>query len=147
MVDSRAKGARGEYLVRDMLREATNYQFERVPASGALAYLKGDLYVPNEKNIFCIEVKSYADSPLTDKIFTARKTNNLIRWWKKVEVQAEGGNQEPLLFFKYNRSPVFVVTARRPDSTDYMSISWLNCYVAEALTWLKNEKPEFLNGV
>lgn len=147
MVDSRAKGARGEYLVRDMLREATDYQFERVPASGALAYLKGDIYVPNEKNIFCIEVKSYADSPLTDKIFTARKTNNLIRWWKKIEVQAEGGNQEPLLFFKYNRSPVFVVTARLPEDTDYMSISWLNCYVAEALPWLKNEKPEFLNGV
>ncbi len=147
MVDSRAKGARGEYLVRDMLREATDYQFERVPASGALAYLKGDIYVPNEKNIFCIEVKSYADSPLTDKNFTVRKTNNLIRWWKKIEVQAEGGNQEPLLFFKYNRSPVFVVTSRLPDSTDYMHISWLNCYVAEALSWLENEKPEFLNVV
>ena len=147
VVDSRAKGARGEYLVRDMLREFTGYQFERVPASGALAYLKGDLYVPHEKNIFCIEVKSYADSPLTDKIFTARKTNNLIRWWKKIEVQAEGGNQEPLLFFKYNRSPVFVVTSRRPDNTDYMHISWLNCYVSESLSWLENEKPEFLHGV
>ena len=147
MVDSRAKGARGEYLVRDMLREFTGYQFERVPASGALAYLKGDLYVPHEKNIFCIEVKSYADSPLTDKIFTARKTNNLIRWWKKIEVQAEGGNQEPLLFFKYNRSPVFVVTSRLPDNTDYMHISWLNCYVSESLSWLENEKPEFLHGV
>ena len=147
VVDSRAKGARGEYLVRDMLREFTGYQFERVPASGALAYLKGDLYVPHEKNIFCIEVKSYADSPLTDKIFTARKTNNLIRWWKKIEVQAEGGNQEPLLFFKYNRSPVFVVTSRLPDNTDYMHISWLNCYVSESLSWLENEKPEFLHGV
>ena len=50
MVDSRAKGARGEYLVRDMLREATGLKFERVPASGALEYLKGDLYVPNQRN-------------------------------------------------------------------------------------------------
>lgn len=147
MVDSRAKGARGEYLVRDMLREATGYQFERVPASGALAYLKGDLYVPNEKNIYCIEVKSYAESPLTDKIFTARKTNNLIRWWKKVEVQAEGGNQQPLLFFKYNRSPVFVVTRDEPASADYLYINWLKCYVCDALDWLSKEKPEFLNGV
>lgn len=147
MVDSRAKGARGEYLVRDMLREATGYQFERVPASGALAYLKGDLYVPNEKNIYCIEVKSYAESPLTDKIFTARKTNNLIRWWKKVEVQAEGGNQQPLLFFKYNRSPVFVATRDEPASADYLYINWLECYVCDALDWLSKEKPEFLNGV
>ena len=91
MVDSRAKGARGEYLVRDMLRAATDLQFERVPNSGALEYLKGDLYVPNEKNRFCIEVKNYSESPLTDKIFTAKKTNNLIRWWKKVVQQAEGG--------------------------------------------------------
>ena len=100
MVDSRAKGARGEYLVRDMLRVFTGYQFERVPSSGALEYLKGDLYVPHAKNKFCIEVKNYESSPLTDKIFTAPKTNNLIQWWRKLEKQAEGGNQEPLLFFK-----------------------------------------------
>ena len=59
MVDSRAKGARGEYLVRDMLRSASGLQFERVPSSGALSYLKGDLYVPDAKNLFCIEVKNY----------------------------------------------------------------------------------------
>lgn len=149
MVDSRAKGARGEYLVRDLLREATGLQFERVPNSGALEYLKGDLYVPNERNKFCIEVKNYSESPLTDKIFTARKTNNLIRWWKKVVQQAEGGNQEPLLFFKYNRSAIFVVTANQPQSkeSDYMYINWLNCYILLADDWLSKEEPEFLNGV
>ena len=114
MVDSRAKGARGEYLVRDMLREHTGYQFERVPSSGALEYLKGDLYVPHAKNRYCIEVKNYESSPLSDKIFTAPKTNNLIKWWKKLLIQAEGGNQLPMLFFKYNRSPVFIVTQREP---------------------------------
>ena len=62
MVDSRAKGARGEYLVRDMLREYTGLKFERVPSSGALEYLKGDLYIPHEKNHYCIEVKNYSES-------------------------------------------------------------------------------------
>jgi Holliday junction resolvase len=148
MVDSRAKGARGEYLVRDLLRDYVGLQFERVPASGALAYLKGDLYVPHEKNRFCIEVKNYEDSPLTDKIFTAPKTNNLIRWWKKLIVQAEGGGQEPLLFFKYNRSIIFVVTEQWPEHTDhFMRIEWLNCFVLPAEEWLKKEKPEFINGV
>jgi len=149
MVDSRAKGARGEYLVRDMLRGATDLQFERVPNSGALEYLKGDLYVPNEKNRFCIEVKNYESSPLSDKIFTARKTNNLVRWWKKVEKQAAGGDQEPLLFFKYNRSPVFVVTNLQPRNTEeWMFIQFLNCFVLPATTWLENETVEFLrNGV
>ena len=123
MVDSRAKGARGEYLVRDLLREYTNLQFERVPMSGALEYLKGDLYVPNEKNYFCIEVKNYSDTPLTDKILTQKKTNNLIKWWKKLVIQAEGGGQDPLLFFKYNRSKIYVVTDVSPEHINYIYIS------------------------
>ena len=148
MVDSRAKGARGEYLVRDMLREATNLQFERVPSSGALEYLKGDLYVPHAKNHFCIEVKNYENSPLSDKIFTAPKTNNLIKWWKKLERQAEQGSQEPLLFFKYNRSPVFVVTGEPPEETkEYMFICFLQCFVLLAEEWLNKEKVEFISGI
>lgn len=148
MVDSRAKGARGEYIVRDMLRSHTGYQFERVPNSGALEYLKGDLYVPNERNRFCIEVKNYESSPLNDKIFTAQRTNHLIKWWKKIVQQAKGGNQEPLLFFKYNRSAVFVVTSLKPETEiDYMYISFLSCYVLLAEPWLEKENVEFLNGV
>ncbi len=143
MVDSRAKGQRGEYLVRDMLRVHTDLQFERIPASGALHYLKGDLYVPHEKNVFCIEVKNYADSPLTDKIFTQEKTSNLVNWWRKLIVQAEGGDQRPLLFFKYNRSKVFVCTEIEP-SIKHMYISWLGCYVALAEDWLINEDTIFL---
>lgn len=146
MVDSRAKGARGEYLVRDLLREHTNLQFERVPSSGALDYLKGDLYVPHFKNNFCIEVKNYQESPLSDKIFTQKRTNNLIKWWKKLQEQAEGGNQKPLLFFKYNRSPVFVVTENKPENTeDWLLINFLDCYVLLAEEWLNKEKIEFGN--
>ena len=148
MVDSRAKGARGEYLVRDMLREHTGHQFERVPSSGALEYLKGDLYVPHAKNKFCIEVKNYESSPLTDKIFTAPKTNNLIQWWSKLLRQADTGNQEPLLFFKYNRSPVFVGTEIPPKETAYyIYISWLGCFVLLAEEWLTKEKVKFLDGI
>ena len=147
MVDSRAKGARGEYLVRDMLREHTGHQFERVPSSGALEYLKGDLYVPHAKNRYCIEVKNYESSPLSDKIFTAPRTNNLIKWWKKLEQQAERGNQLPMLFFKYNRSPVFIVTRMEPVYPEYMYISILDCYVSIAEEWLMMEKVEFLDGI
>ena len=147
MVDSRAKGARGEYLVRDMLREFTGLKFERVPASGALEYLKGDLYVPNQRNFFCIEVKNYKDSPLTDRIFTQPKTSNLIRWWKKVVRQAEGGDQKPLLFFKYDRSKVFICTENKPKNTpNYMYIAFLGCYVLLAEEWLAIENTEFISG-
>ena len=146
MVDSRAKGARGEYLVRDMLRHHTKLKFERVPASGALEYLKGDLYVPHKNNIFCIEVKNYKDSPLTDKIFTQSKTNNLIRWWNKLIVQAEQGEQKPLLFFRYDRSKVFVCTREMPKNTDhYICIRFLHAYVMLAEEWLDIEKTVFIH--
>ena len=147
MVDSRAKGARGEYLVRDMLRDATGLKFERVPSSGALEYLKGDLYVPNQRNYYCIEVKNYKDSPLSDKVFTQPKTNNLVKWWKKIVIQAIGGDQKPLLFFKYDRSKVFVVTEQKPKNTvEYLFIRFLDCYVLLAEDWLKHEKVEFIGG-
>jgi len=145
MVDSRAKGQRGEYLVRDMLREASGLQFERVPSSGALAYLKGDLYIPDANNAFCIEVKNYEKSPLSDKVFT-NKTNYLLLWWEKIVKQAELKLQQPLLFFKYSRSKVFVVTTIKPENTKYMLISWLDCYVCLAEEWLENEKMEWTRG-
>ena len=145
MVDSRAKGQRGEYLVRDMLRDATGLQFERVPSSGALSYLKGDLYVPDAKNLFCIEVKNYEKSPLTDKIFT-NKTNYFLQWWDKIVKQAELKLQQPLLFFKYSRSKVFVATTIEPKNCKYMYINWLDCYVLLAEEWLQNEKVEFVGG-
>ena len=146
MVDSRAKGARGEYLVRDMLRAYTDLNFERVPSSGALEYLKGDIYVPNCRNHYCIEVKNYKDSPLNDKIFTQPKTNNLIRWWKKLEIQANQGKQKPLLFFKYDRSKIFVCIEGIPHKTEqYIFIRFLGCSVLLAEDWLDNEKVEFTN--
>jgi len=145
MVDSRAKGQRGEYLVRDLLRKHTGLQFERVPSSGALSYLKGDLYIPgNTKNLFCIEVKNYEKSPLTDKVFT-NKTNYLVKWWEKLEEQAEHMSQAPLLFFKYARSKIYVCTAEKPVNTKYMLISWLGCYIMLAEEWLESEEIKFIS--
>lgn len=144
MVDSRSKGQRGEYIVRDLLRKHTGLQFERVPQSGALSYLKGDLYLPDKPNRFCIEVKNYEKSPLTDKVFT-NKTNYLVQWWAKIIEQADARGQEPLLFFKYSRSKIFVATNILPETTDYFLISWLKCYIMLAEDWLQQEKIEWLN--
>lgn len=144
MVNVRQKGARGETQVRDLLRKYTSIKFERVPCSGALPYLKGDLYIPNAANRFCIEVKNYAESHLNDKIFTS-KTNKLVCWWNKIIEQAIAANLEPLLFFKYNRSKVFVATSIKPVNTEnYIDIRWLNCYIILAEEWLRKEKIKWL---
>jgi Holliday junction resolvase len=144
MVDSREKGSRGEYQVRDLLREHTGLGFERVPLSGALAYLKGDIYIPNRHNRFCIECKFYEESALNDKILT-NKSNNLVKWWAKIVEQASNHSQEPLLLFKYNRSKIFVATQDKPNNVNnYLYIGPLECYTLLASDWLINEKPRFL---
>lgn len=145
MVNVRAKGARGETVVRDLLRKHSGHEFQRVPCSGALPYLKGDLHIPNVNNRFCIEVKNYAESHFNDKIFTS-KTNNLVNWWNKIVVQAKACKKEPLLFFKYNRSKVFVVTSIKPVNTEmFVDIRWLKCYIILAEEWLEKENIKWLS--
>ena len=53
MVDPRAKGAEGERQVRDLLRKHTELEFQRVPMSGALDFMKGDIFLPNMHNNYC----------------------------------------------------------------------------------------------
>ena len=116
MVDPRAKGAEGERQVRDLLKGHTGLAFERVPMSGALDYLKGDIFLPNMHNNYSIEVKFYKDSHFNDKILTALKSNIFIRWWDQTIEQAKKAGAKPALFFKYNRSKIFVAQRDKPES-------------------------------
>jgi len=144
LVNSRQKGARGEEGVCKVLIESTGLPFERVPGSGCGA-IKGDVHIVGKRNRFCIEVKNYAESPLSDKVLT-NKTNNLTQWWTKLCLQAKQCRQEPLLFFKYNRSKLFIVTSIKPATVDkYLYISTLNCYVMLSDEWLANEGITWLN--
>ena len=81
MVDSRAKGAEGEKQVKDLLRKHTGLPFERVPMSGALPFMKGDLFVPDTALHYCIEVKFYKNSHFDDKILTNKFKCNINQKW------------------------------------------------------------------
>ena len=147
MVDPRAKGAEGERQVRDLLRKHTKLDFQRVPMSGALDYMKGDIFLPNMHNNYCIEVKFYKDSHFNDKILTALKSNVFIRWWEQTTEQAKKAGAKPALFFKYNRSKIFVAQRDVPENgLNYMYVSHLGCYVSLAHEWLLLENPSFTNG-
>ena len=56
MVNSRAKGAKAELLVGNMLNRHTGLNFIQTPGSGS-GKIKGDLYLEHEHNVFLIEVK------------------------------------------------------------------------------------------
>lgn len=148
MVDSRQKGARAENDAKKILIKYTGLNWQRTPMSGALDEkhgLKGDLYIPNSSQVFCVEVKHYKDNHLTSKILTDKKPQ-LITWWEQTERESEQVDREPLLLFKFDRSKWFVATHKYPDFTDFMFINTdgheLFCMMLE--DWLAKETPKFL---
>lgn len=110
MVDSRQKGARAETLIKDILRKHTKHNWQRTPMSGGLHEahgLKGDLYIPNCKQVYCVEVKHYKDDHLTSKILTS-KDPQWFDWWKQTVREAGQVSREPILIYKFDRSKNFV---------------------------------------
>lgn len=150
MVDSRAKGARVEAQIRDILKTTTGLQWERTPGSGALDpkhQLKGDLYVPGQNNCFCVEAKGYAEDHLTSKLLTG-KNPQLIDFWKQAVRQGQQVKKQPLLIFKFDRSKAFVAFQEMP-TTDryrylYLHIDEYEFYVALLTDWIRYEDPKFV---
>lgn len=150
MIDSRAKGARGELKVRDVLRELTGLKWERTPGSGAYSQshgLKGDVYVPGTTNLFTVEVKSYEEDQMTSKMFN--DSSKLLDWWEQAYRQAGQNMNLPLLIFKYDRSKIFVAypEGEWPAKNMYNNISVnIKSYhfnIALLEDFIKHEKPEF----
>ena len=109
-VNSKAKGERGEYAARDLLREATGLQWERTPGSGALGAhmkLKGDLWVPGEKNLMTVEVKNYETDEFGLKSLV-NKSNVFVSWLQQAVREAGENGNDYMLMIKWNRSPWFI---------------------------------------
>ena len=149
MVDSRAKGARTETVVRDALKKHTGLGWERVPGSGALDpkhQLKADLYVPGRTNLYAVEVKGYAEDHISSALLTG-KNPQLIEFWKQSVRQGQQVNKKPLLAFKFDRSKIFVAFLDMPTANYryiFVSIDEHEFYIALLEDWLVNEQPKFV---
>lgn len=149
MVDSRLKGARAEADIVKKLVELTGLGFKRIPMSGALDAvhgLKGDIYIPNSLNIFCIEVKHYAEDHLTSKILTDKK-GQLIEWWEQTLRESAQISRKPLLIYKFDRSKIFVAFRDMPTTDEYrwvfFNIDGHEFYSAKLDDWMHYEQPRF----
>jgi len=148
MVDVRAKGAKAETDVKTILKKYTGLGWERTPGSGALDEkhgLKGDLYIPNKQNVYCVEVKHYQDDHLTSQILTS-KNPQLIEWWEQAVRQGLQVDRKPLLIFKHNRSKMFVAYDDMPTANYrviMLSVANYEFYIAVLEDWLKYEQPKF----
>jgi hypothetical protein len=149
MVDSRAKGARTETVAKDLLKKHTGLAWERVPGSGALDpkhQLKGDLYVPGHTNLWCVEVKGYAEDHVTSQLLTG-KSPQLIQFWQQAVRQGHQVNKEPLLIFKFDRSKLFVATSQMPTHKYryiFVDVDDYEFYISLLEDWLHWEKPKFV---
>ena len=152
MVDSRDKGMRAELKVRDELRTLTGLKWERVPASGALSAvhgLKGDLYIPNEKNLFAVEVKHYADDHISSKLLTD-KTPQIETWWQQTLRQGTQTGKTPLLIFKFDRSKTFCAIPKgyfgvdMPITKRHIYVGHLDIYIMLLSDFVTEYKPVFI---
>lgn len=149
MVDSRQKGTRAENAAKDILRKYTELDWQRTPGSGALNEvhkLKGDLYIPDCKNTYCVEVKHYKDDHLTSKLLTD-KTPQILEWWSQTTRQAEQVQRLPLLIFKFDRSKWFVAFRWEYNITGYRTLKYKDnneiFYIAKLEDWLSKEVIEW----
>lgn len=149
MVDSRQKGATAETKVRDELRKLTKLKWERVPGSGALDAkhgLKGDLYIPGEKCLYCVEVKHYASDHFNTTLFTS-KDSQFMQFWKQTIRESGQVDKKPLLIFKHDRSKLFCAFLDFPTCDYrhvYVSVDGHEFYVALLDDWVRNEAPKFI---
>lgn len=109
MADSREKGKRGEYQVRDKLTEKTGLEWARVPGSGGFGAqhgLKGDVYLPTttgRMSKYAIEVKWYKDEQLNSTMLKDT-SSQFDKWLDQTYREADQMNAKPMLIFKKDRS-------------------------------------------
>ena len=148
MATSNQKGAYGETVIRDKLRQLTGLQWERVPSSGALDPkhgLKADLYLPGQNNIYAVECKNYTEEQFSSKLLSS-KNPKLLEFWEQAMRQGHQVNKKPLLIFKFDRSKLFVAYENIPNTVDhvFISVGVYQFYVSLLEDWILQEKPIFI---
>ena len=149
MVDSRAKGARAESKVAQVLSQHTGLKWRRTPGSGALNeehMLKGDVYVPGEHNLYCVEIKNYKDDKISSKMLTD-KISQIEIWWQQTLRQAKQVQKRPLLIFKFDRSKLFCAVEEidlNKQNSRYLYYSPLGVFILKLEDWLIENKPIFI---
>ena len=109
MNKSKAKGSAYELKLAKILSDRLAKEFKRVPLSGSLSYIKGDLWVPSDTASFeyCIEAKHYKELNFTNLLHAG--SNDLYKFWDQCQREAEVMKKKPLVIFRFNRSKDYVI--------------------------------------
>ena len=141
---SKIKGAAYEAKIKRYLNSHFDIEFERMPLSGSIEYLKGDIWTPHDTAAwpYCIECKHYKDIQWNN-LLTA-KTTDLLNFWRQAVREAEVMRKEPLLIFRWNRSKDFVGWSDDVEVNHYVEIKSFGCHfkVTQLDDWVKAVKEQ-----
>lgn len=105
---SKAKGSAFEAKIAKRFTEEFGKEFRRVPLSGALEWMKGDVICIKDTAWFpwCIEAKHYKEINW-NSLLTA-KSADMYSFWEQTQREAKVMDKEPLLIFRWDRSKDYV---------------------------------------
>ena len=139
---SKIKGSAYEAKIRDLLNKELAIEFKRMPRSGSLEYLKGDLWTPFDTAgwPYCIECKHYKEVNWNG-LLTA-KSSDLYEFWRQCVREAEVMKKKPLLIYRWNRSKDYVCWNDDIILTNQIEIKCFDCYFKMGLLadWLVEHK-------
>lgn len=141
---SKIKGSAYEAKIATLLSKEFDKEFRRVPLSGAIDYLKGDIWTPHDTAWwpYCIECKHYSELEWNN-LLTA-KTTDILNFWRQAVREADVMSKKPLLIFRWNRSKDFVAYNDDIDVDSYVEIKSFDCLFKVSLLedWLKAIKNQ-----
>jgi hypothetical protein len=116
------KGSAYEAKIALLLSKEFGKEFRRVPLSGAIDYLKGDIWMPHDTAWFpyCIECKHYASIEWNNLLTS--KTTDMYSFWAQTVREAGVMRKKPLLIFRWNRSKDFVAFSDEIIVDNYIEI-------------------------
>ena len=141
---SKIKGTAYEAKIKRYLNSHLDIEFERMPLSGAIEYLKGDLWTPHDTAAwpYCIECKHYKDIQWNN-LLTA-KTTDLLQFWRQAEREAEVMKKKPLLIFRWNRSKDFIGWNDDIVVDHYVEVKSFGCHfkITQLDDWIRGLKDQ-----
>ena len=141
---SKIKGTAYEAKINRYLNSHLDIEFERMPLSGEIEYLKGDLWTPHDTAAwpYCIECKHYKDIQWNN-LLTA-KTTDLLQFWRQAEREAEVMKKKPLLIFRWNRSKDFIGWNDDIVVDHYVEVKSFGCHfkITQLDDWIRALKDQ-----
>lgn len=120
---SKAKGNAFEAKIAKRFTAEFGKEFKRVPLSGALEWMKGDIVCIKDTAWFpyCVELKHYKEINW-NSLLTA-KSADMYSFWEQTVREAEVMEKLPLLVFRWDRSKDYVAYADNIAVDNYLEVS------------------------